>query len=463
MRPTTLKTLVLAGIAGALAMLNVVDQGSSRRLTAQLPMLPALPRDRIQRIELSQATSKVVLERSEDEVGEVMLGRDLGRWKITAPIDADADQAAVAAMIAAFRKEVPIDVRVDQGNLDEYGLEPGRGLVVELFGDTTDPTVSFTLGNDAPGGTSFLRLSGSEAVYRARLGGRHRFDRAPGEWRNRVLLDFDREEASGLAFTVGDRRVVLVRSPTGEMDEAGEPVLGDWNLDPDPGWAVDQLMVDALVQRLGRLRAGAILGPELDGGFDPPEATIEVALLDGQRKVLEVGTRRFETAAFLRVDSDPTVFRAARSPLAQALLPPTDFRDKMMFRFRRGDVDTFSYEEGRTNILLQQDHSSALWNVIQPANVDVDMKLVFFAINTLAELRGHEVSTLSAAEAGLETPSARFVLHFVDGHDESLEIGIETKDARGRPCWTARVGGQRQVFLLRSVTVEKLRQGFGRM
>lgn len=458
------KTLLLAVVALALLGLNFIDRGSGSRLAEQLPAIEALPRDEVTRIELSSAVQKIVLEGELIEAADGA-GEDKRFWRVVAPIEGDADQIAVRTLLNNFRKDVPLDVKVDEGNLEEYGLDATNGLVVEVFRGDAEPAASFTLGFDGPGGTSFVRLSGEEAVYRARLGGRHRYDKKPAEWRNRVLLDFEAASVAGLTVTQGGQiTLALSRGPSAGTDAAGDPEPGPWVLTPDPGWAPDQTAMDNLVTSLGALRAGEILGDSYAGGFDPPAAVIEVGLDDGTTRALEVGSRELSGGgAFVRQLGKPTVYRVARPVVDAARLPVEMFRNRTMFGFTRSEIDTYSLEEGgRTRMLLQQDLATNLWNVIEPPNTDVDIKNVFFSINTLAQLRADDIADdVSPADAGLLNPSARVIAHRLDGRDHVLELGNRTRDSRNRPVWYARVAGQPTVYMLRDPVVERIKAGFG--
>ncbi|MEC7947405.1 MAG: hypothetical protein VX265_07525, partial [Myxococcota bacterium] len=152
---STRKTALLAATAVALLGLNLVDSGTGARLAEALPTIEALPRDEVTRIEISTAVNTVVLA---SDVAEGASGEDVeGRvWRLAAPIEGEADQMAVRALLNNFRKDVTLDVKVDEGNLDEYGLDANNGLVVELFRGAEEPSLSFTLGFDGPGGTSFI-------------------------------------------------------------------------------------------------------------------------------------------------------------------------------------------------------------------------------------------------------------------------------------------------------------------
>src|SRR6185503_7107396 len=111
-------------------------------------------------------------------------------WRIDGPIDAAADAPAINALVATLTAGVPMDVRIDVGHHKDYGLVAPDVIRVDLEGEA-GPITSFYVGNNAAGASSFVRFAGSEGVYRARLGGRHRFDRTAGQWRDLRVEDLD--------------------------------------------------------------------------------------------------------------------------------------------------------------------------------------------------------------------------------------------------------------------------------
>jgi hypothetical protein len=135
-----------------------------------------------------------------------------------------------------------------------------------------------------------------------------------------------------------------------------------------------------------------------------------------------------------------------------------------LFRFARQQVDTMALQPlGQEATILQQDLANGLWNVIQPDNIDIDVKFVFFAVNTLGSLRADDVAEgISAEDAGLSPPRERLVLHFLDGHNEGLEVGTPVRNEAGRVYHYVRRAGSDQIFVVREAVVAKLRAGFGR-
>lgn len=456
------KTMALALLALLLLVVNLVDGGSTGRLAADRPVLPAVDRDTAARIEIASAIEKVVLTGT--PTGNVGVGEDKVAWALSGPITGDADPISVRNLLAIFRKETPLDAQVDTGNLDTYGLDAGNGILVEIWqGAAEAPHLSLTVGNDGPNGTSYVRLSGSDAVYRARVGGRARYAKAAAEWRNRRVFDLDPPQVAALDVTrPGLPPLRLVRTEDRAPAAGGEARPG-WVLDPDPGFPTDPVDADALLAGLCGLRVGAFLPAEPPPGFDPPLATLTLTATDGTARRIDVGGSPPEGAFLLRVEGRPELLRVARAPVAAALASPEDLRDRTLLRFERGSVDTLSFESPRMPpVLLQQDLATNLWSVLQPANVDVDLKLVFFMVNTLAELRAESFVALPPAAVGLSEPQATVTVRFLDGTGARLRVGRDTTDTRGRPVVFVAVDGKEGVYTIPAATWDKLRAGFGR-
>lgn len=444
----TAKTQALAALAAVLLLLVLLGGGGPSESGAN-PVIQAVTRDSVTRIELSGAEDKLVLR----PVG--------GRWRVVAPYEADADQEAVRALLAAFRKEIAVDVQVDRGNEDQYGLEPGKGHVVEIWTSEEDPVISLTVGDDAAGGSSYVRLSGDDAVYRARLGGRARFAKAPADWRNRFVLDLDPARLTGLRLRLGQAELALSRSAGTLATEGGAATApGPWALEPAPPWPVDQAFLDALAARLGQLRAAAIL--PADTPLGPEAAEVVLELDDGTTHTLRLF--RAEGGPLLATaDESQDRFRVPDSLLDVLPRAAEDLRDRTVLRLLREDLDTLLFEDGAGRVLLRQDAASRLWQLIQPAGLELDVKQVQVAVNILSLLRAESVAEgLAPAEAGLERPSARVTATLVDGSAEVLEIGAATTDAAGRPAWFARRAGSETVHVVSDELVKRIKAGFGR-
>lgn len=409
------KTKILAGVLVLLLGAYSVDQESM--IAEEMPEIVGISKDAITRFELTQLGQKLRFERTQ------------GVWMIKAPFEAKADQARVKAMLLQFRKPIPMDVMLERGEEKEYGLDASHSIVVELWGEGLQPIISFALGYDGTPSSSFVRLSGDNAVYRARIGGRHRFDYPHSEWKNQLIFDFQEPELTGLT----------VRSETVQYALKKESDI--WAMEPNPGWELDQAKTKNLMSRLGSLRIGRVQQEPLShtdvalrfSFSERPQKDARVIL--GEYAQIAVGEQQYQASI--------SVF----APLARN---PSLLRDKRILRFNsRTELDTMTYRAAGQEIVLQQDLSNGFWRVLRPSGMGINLKSVFYMVNTLSQA---DVLDFVDHPEGWES-AISLELRMLNGSSSVLRIG--KAGANGVPGQL----GDRQ-FLLEPKLVEKIYRAF---
>ncbi|HNC99576.1 MAG TPA: DUF4340 domain-containing protein, partial [Myxococcota bacterium] len=164
----TSKSWLLLVMALGIGLINLANvQTAPPEMVQVLP--PVTPAD-VMRIEISSPIDKLTLQRTNTEKGSA------DAWQIISPVQAEADAAQISALLKLFAGGVKMEAKVDEGNLKNYGLDDQDAKVVELFGAEGPALFSVVVGRNTVGGTSFIRLPGTEEVYRADVGGRARYD-----------------------------------------------------------------------------------------------------------------------------------------------------------------------------------------------------------------------------------------------------------------------------------------------
>jgi len=442
----TKKTWILGLFMLLLGLMNVIPSGGGD--VAELPALPMVAPAAVSRIEIARATKeKVILNRDED-----------GIWMMTAPFEAPADEPGLNRLLSLFEDGVTMDARLDDGNLETYGLDFQNGVVVELFTGAGVPMVSFVVGMDTRGGSSFVRLKDEEVVYRARVGGRYQYDRDGEDWRERMVVSEDPADVVEVAIQQGDEgwRFQSV-DPT--MTDGG-PGVG-WSLVEEPDFDLDDRTVDALVKQLTTLRAGRILPDDYDGGFDEPAATARLTFSDGEQLTLAVGARSTERASYVRRDDRAFVYQVAGVVGVRLLQGLETYRNLNVLSFERGDLLSVRFKDEGVPLTVSQT-APGVFGVTDPPNVDLDPRMLLAAVATLADLRADGTVDVPSEEAGFDVPRATLTLRFEGGGETVLEIGDPLQDPRGRTMYFARVLGGDRIYALRDATWANVRKGFGR-
>lgn len=444
----SVKNRVLLAVAAVLLALNLVGGGAGSA-REDLPSLPAVaPRD-VTRIRISNPVESLTLIRTATGKDE----QDPDTWRIAEPLDFPADASQVRTLLRAFGPGVEMEARIDEGNLEDYGLDDQSGRLVELYtvGDT--PTLSVWVGKTASGTSTFVRLPGSRTVYRADLGGMQRFYRAAAEWRDKWVIEVDRNAVRALVVRRGSETLRFRRLSAPLDGSTDDP--GTWTLDDVP-FEADSAAIGEVVKAVTRLRAGDIHNPDYPGGFEAPAAVAELELEDGTRRQLTLGSAAEGSSAFVKVDGRDEVFRVAAS-VRRLLLQPVDaFRSRQVLSFLRAEVATVTLVDGGLTVVLRALDGGERWEVAQPPNMDVDQRQARFTVNTLATLRAAGVpSDRSFAPTG-----TRFIVGLRDGRTLTLEVGATERDPEDRPV--VRVRSDDGVWWIPASQLSQLKRAFGR-
>lgn len=349
------KSIVLILVFAVLSGLMLISEPEPIQSGPKLPELPSALLSDITRVEIVRAGETTVLEKSNDD------------WRVVSPYKDKADSARINKMLVQFRKPIVMDAMVENGNHAQYGLDASNGIVVEVFESKSTPTLSFTLGNDTGNGASFIRFSGDTKVYRARVGGRRRFDFTASDWRNQRLLD----------TSAGELKSVKVQSDSHLYTLA---LNNDnvWELSPKPTWKLSQKTVLNLMRRLASTRIGAKVERKMS-----PTMTVTLQTKDDQLTELAVDVQE---SAFVQVGGGDSIYQVSRAVFKDMALGPNFFRDLTVYNFTpRQHLDRIVYQDRNQKLTIVQNPADGFWKSDPPGR-NLPIQDVFFFVNSLSEL-----------------------------------------------------------------------------
>ena len=444
----TSKSTILGVMALLCSALAIFDQPNETDIDTGPAIVAKVNPDHVSRIELSSATHKTILER--DAL--------TNQWSITAPIEQAADASRVAQLLAVFRSQISADVAVDEGNLKEYGLDAANGIVVEMWTDAKTPAASFTIGSDMPGGSSFIRVSGEDAVYRARVGGRRRFAYGPSDWRNRIVVDRKESDIQGVRIEPWNGDLIhLIRQPTDQ--ETGD---GPWALEPNPGWDKTPEELAQMVAQIGIMRAANILDDEFDGGFSPPAANVTIMDKDGTETTLAIGRRQESGVAFVRVEDRTGVYAVSANDVNLFTGGAATIKDLVMFRVDEEEMDRLVLYQRKLKVEIARDATTNVWNIVSPAELTADIADIQFVIRQLSAPRGEEeAGDQPTRRTGLNRPRMQFEVQRKDGSKEALVVGRHFRNAQGAIFFWVKSLNKDDIYVMSEPTLSRLRAGFG--
>lgn len=219
---------------------------------------------------------KLVLER---DVRKVTFAKVNGSWKVTAPVTADAEQAALDDLVNEFARLRAADwVRETPtaADLKAFGLE--KPEATWTVGDGDKVVLALRVGTRAADGRAYAQVAANGPVA---LLGAPQAAKALAEYRTRKPWALDAFQTEELQIAVGDKAFTLKKQGATWADPAAP---GDAVFQP----AVTELLGALTALQVDRYAVDAAGDPKLFG-LEKPEARIAVTFKDGSTRVLAVG------------------------------------------------------------------------------------------------------------------------------------------------------------------------------
>lgn len=219
---------------------------------------------------------KLVLERGPRKVTFAKVN---GTWKVTAPLAADAEQAALDDLVAELAKLRASDWVADKpapAELKTFGLENPEATWTVTNGDKE--VLVLRVGKTAADGRVYATAGATGTVA---LLGRAEAAKVLGEYRVRKPWVLDAFQAEAVEIARGDKVFALKKAGTAWVDPAAPADA----IDPR---AVTELLGGLTALQVDRYAVDADGDPKLFG-LEKPEATLAVTFKDGSKRVLAVG------------------------------------------------------------------------------------------------------------------------------------------------------------------------------
>ena len=402
MRPLT--TLVLLGLTAAAACFILFHERwmpSSRQTQEQARFVLQIPPEEITKIEITNAAGELVLERAAPQ-----------GWRISAPVDDRADQAAVQeALGLASSTEVVERLPAEQLEIKRaFGLDPGNHVRVVFHQKNGVHTTALVGRPAAFQDTIYFQVKGPgpgpDDVLIARSKVRAVLLKAPGEWRDPRLLALGPEDVSRIGIRGPQGEVVVGRDMSAPGSKRQERAL--WRIiKPLEERADQELVSDHLLPGLMSARALAFAEALPATASAEPAVRIEVAGGSPERsETLEVFAHTEPGTAWVRSSLRPGIARTNGELLDLQLLNLARLRDIKLASIDPRKTTTISLTNDRgKNTLLYQ--AQGRWlvqheGIVQEANRERIQKLIEVMNSAVTVEAFDQPATL--LEYGLEKP-----------------------------------------------------------
>ncbi len=277
-----------------------------------------------------------------------------GTWRLTQPIESDADDSAVSTVLRAL---IQLDrdrtLGADEVDPKAYGLDhPSATITLGLSGGRTH---TLKIGDPTPLGSKRAVSTSSEGVILTSGSFFAGVDKDLDDWRSREVAD----------VSLGQLAAITVRTGNGTIEAMN---LGEtWHLRSPVNDRADRFHLQNLISGLNGLRVEEFV----DSGADPtamglikPKTTVLLVATDGSPGLtLEFGSTREHggatQVACRRNDTDVFwVNDRAVNALGKA---PVLWRDKTVLAFDAWDVTSLGLSEGSSSVQLRTENG--LWRL----------------------------------------------------------------------------------------------------
>jgi hypothetical protein len=354
--------------------------------------------DDVAQITLAYPDREIVVERKDDT------------WKLASPIEAAADETAVANLVRAVAEcEVKKTIDEPPEDLSPYGLKAPKVTVKVKLKDRDLPAIR--VGKTTPVGFStYLQRADEKKVYLTTSAFQSGMDKQVKDLRDKKILDVDEAAV---------RRVTL-RRPAGSVVLRKDD--GDWRIVEPTAYDADQEAVRRFLSAVRSLRAKDF--PSEDAadlhpfGLDQPRLTIELATAEDTTPTqILFGKESDGKSVYVKIGARPTIYAVGDWSYRDANKNVNDFRDKKVLPADAADVREIQVAraDGETFALTRVEGGT--WSM-KDRDTTPDAAAVDRFLDDLVRLEGYEIAAEEAGDLGqfgLAPPALTITLLDADG------------------------------------------------
>ncbi len=359
----------------------------------------------------------------------ISLQRIDSTWRITAPLDLEANESAVVNIVNRLQTtDYDRLIAETPDDLGRFGLaDPEVEVTIELDDGSAH---SLALGDGTPVGSNlFVRHGEGEAVYTTAAGLEDAVNKSLFDLRNRSIMAFDEQEVTRLELTTANLEASMQRQP------ALSDGIARWKLDGPIEARADADAIGAYLTQLRNDEALAYPSESIEDedlsiyGLDTPQLTVRIWTNDDSTISLEIGNESEEPAGYYarRIGSG-AVFVVPTALFDEAPDSITALRNRTVAEFARDRVNGIQVEIGEKAVRLTKDGID--WKIVSPRFLEGDTSTVSSLLTATLAMKAADFAsaTASATRFGFSTPYARVVFNLepLPSQDMSTDQPAET-------------------------------------
>jgi hypothetical protein len=307
-----------------------------------------------------QDVSSLTLERGGERTE---IARRDGKWMITAPLSAPADQSAVSDMVRDLSTANSLRSISDAQNLSEYGLQPARLRL--QFKTRQGASYALELGEkDYSESNVYAKIPSRPGVVLIPAFVFSSVDKTLFQLRDRELIEIPAEKVTQVEFESKGLHFLAQKSGT------------DWKLIRPIQTRGDSRGFSSFLGQVSNSEVAEFIDhPEADlkkYGLEPAIETLTITTEDGgktsQRK-LWLGSKTGDRV-YARVEDRPALFQIAATAAEKMRPEIFKLRDKRIVAMELSDLQRVSIQtESATYEFERGKSKEAQWKVVQPKSL----------------------------------------------------------------------------------------------
>ena len=219
-------------------------------------------------------------------------------WMVVKPFLDEANHNSVQQLLSQVENwTVPGYGAGRKKDHAKFQVDSAAGTFVRIYGSGAKLLSGFVVGKSERGAT-YLRKIDSDKVHRAHRVARHAFVRKPTTWRNRQILNFNKDDVMALNIVRATEDAFISNNS------------GIWSFERPSTGPADSKKMEALAGTLSRLWAASFIDGKglAETGLDKPSLKLTVYLKGNKTQTLLVGGKSKKGGYFAMRQGRKTIY-----------------------------------------------------------------------------------------------------------------------------------------------------------
>jgi Domain of unknown function (DUF4340) len=419
MKRSTLILVVVAAAAAIAIYFFEIKEGKPRDEKAD-ESKPAFSfkRDDVSSISITRAGQTVTLEEKD------------GKWAITQPLTAQANQSTVDSLVSSLTSaKIERTLSPSPEETKSFGLEtPAVEVEIKLKSGAIE---KLALGSkDFTGLSAYAQIGDASEVSLIPASVLTNADKSLNDLRDKAVLGASQFDIKSIALTNEHGQISLVKEN------------GEWALKKPFDAGVDETEMNSFLSDVTSANAEEFVSepaPDLAKyGLDKPKITLTAQLNDGSERTISLGEK--DDNHYAKTSNRADILKVAATLFDKLNVKPAELRSKEIFKLDRDNLSKIEIKN--PNLKLVAEKSGDKWMIKEPADKKDKEAPTFKVINPF-ETKAEEIvdSPSAAIRSKLAKPAVEAKLTYKDG--KIVEVKVSAAD--GEDVYVS-VKGRSEVF-----------------